>query len=80
MKAFEASIVQQEILDLLLTELLRDSPNKDLQGSLLNLCRYNAEGCCIDSRHRSSGLNRPKLLIVFGPSDPEIHSIEAYAI
>lgn len=80
MEALEATIIKEEILDLLFCELFREATNKDLEGSLLNFGRYNTQGCAINDWNRPARLYDPQFFVIVCPPNSEVDPTKANPI
>ena len=69
-EALQAPISLQQVLDLILGVLLGQSANEKLTRAVIDLCRYDAHGYCIDYGNWAPGLDFWVLIELRWPSDP----------
>jgi hypothetical protein len=79
-EGLESAVVEQEVLDLLLRKLLRETPDEDLQRAFLDFGRDDTQGRSVELGNGALRFDRTQLVIVFGPSDTKVQATETNSI
>ena len=70
-EALQAPISLQQVLDLVLGVLLRQTADEKLTGTIVHLCRYNAHCYSVDDRDWAPGLDLRVLVELRWSADPQ---------
>ena len=75
METFESSISLEQVLNLILSVLFGQATNKELSRPVIDLCRYNPHGNCVNHRHWPPGLDLWILVELRWPSNAQYHVV-----
>ena len=80
METLQSSISLQEVLDLVLGVLLRQSSNEQLSRPIVDLSGYDAQCNSIDDRHWPSWFDLWVLVKLWWSSNPQVNIMEADSV